>query len=134
MSKYATAEQLTNVVHKRRFGEVDLPILGVTVRFQSMTEDEYSQYESAVLALKGGGLRKAKLEDANRRFLVLCLVDGDGNRLFADKQVDEFKKWDMADIKILYKACSEHCGISESDIEDLVKNSDAMNASDSATD
>lgn len=133
MSKYATAEQLVNYAPKRRYKEeVECPVSGFKLRIQSLMESELGKYDADTLTTKGA-IRKSKLEDANRRLIVLCLVDDDGNRLLTDKQTHIFERWDSVDTKHLYKECAEHCGISEGDIEAMAKNSDATIDDDSAT-
>jgi len=109
----------------RRFKTIGpLPVRGVHVRIQSLTEREKSNWESETIAKKGDGLRVDKLRDANRRLLQLCLVDEDGNRFVTDAMRTEMGEWDSADTAFLYDECSRHCGINKADLEGLVKNSE----------
>jgi len=113
---------------KRRYKEVTLPVNGYKVRIQSMSEGELSRYQSAAMNSTGSGTRKARLEDATRRLFVLCLVDQAGNRILGKADIEKFTDWDAADTSFLYDECAAHCGISQRDIEDLVKNSEEMSA------
>ena len=108
----------------RRHKVVELPVSGHRVRIQSITERELSAFQTATIASGGTGLRKSRLEDANRRFIVLCLVDDAGNRILNTSHIGKLADWDAADTSFLYNECASHCGISREDIEDLVKNSE----------
>jgi len=118
----ATANELFTGVPKRRFRTVTLPVMGATVRIQSLTEREFSGYQAASFNNKGQ-IRPTGMRDATRRLIALCLVDDDGNRVCGSEQVSQLAEWDSADTQFLYGQCAEHCGINSDDIEDLVKNS-----------
>lgn len=127
MSDFAVAADLFGKgTCPRRYKVTDpLPVRGVKVRIRSLTEREVSEYQSATIAKKGDGLRTDRLKDANRRLIALCLVDGDGNPYVTPAMQSEMSDWDAADTSFLYDACAQHCGLNKSDIEDLVKNSEA---------
>jgi len=113
----------------RRYKVTDpLPVQGVKVRIRSLTEREVSEYQAQTIAKKGDGLRTDRLKDANRRLIALCLVDGDGNPYVTPAMQTEMADWDAADTGFLYDECAKHCGLNKSDIEDLVKNSEATPA------
>ena len=109
---------------QRRFQLLTLPISRFLVRIRSITEREYSKYQAATVSAKGGGLRKERLIDANQRFISLCLVDKDGNRLMTTLEAQNMSGWDAGDTSFLYHQCAEHCGLNRDDIEDLVGNSE----------
>lgn len=109
---------------KRRYKTVDLPVRGITVRIQSLTERELSGYESAVVSTSGSGLKRNRLEDATRRLIVLCVVDAEGTRLLSDQHLSQLADWDSADTRTLYADCVQHVGLKAEDVEGLVKNSD----------
>jgi hypothetical protein len=124
----ATRDELLSApAGKRRFAKVALPVSGLRVRIRSLTELELSRYQSAMLA-PGGGIKRSKLDDASRRLIVLCVVDGEGNPLFQDSDLQALADWDSADSGHLYDECAKHCGINRQDIEDLVKASESMAA------
>jgi len=109
---------------KRRYRAVELPVSGHHLRIQSITEQEFSNYQSASVSKKGDKLIASKLKDANRRFIALCLVDADGNRILPTKDSQKLADWDAGDAQYLYNECATHCKINSDDIEDAVKNSD----------
>ena len=107
---------------------------GMYVRIRSLTERESSEYQAKLVAKKGDGLRTERLKDANRRLIALCLVDGDGNTYVTPAMQTQMADWDAADTGFLYSECATHCGLSTSDIEDLVKNSEGTTVADSPSD
>ena len=128
----ATADQLFGQPTVRRFrggkddpGEpLTLPVQKRDVRIRSLTEGELSAYQMETINAKRGGFRASRLKEANARLIVLCLVDGVGNRIATNRNIPAINVWDAADSQYLYDTCVEHCGINSGDIEDLVENSD----------
>jgi hypothetical protein len=120
----ASAEQLFAMAGKRRFTETTLPVAGATVRIRSLTERELSTFQARIVSAKDARQRSARLMEANRRLIAMCLVDADGNALLADADLDRLAELDAADSQALYDACAAHTGINKADVEDLVKNSE----------
>jgi len=109
--KLATvAELLTSLKGKRRYKTVTLPNSGLMVRIQSLMAGEQNRYETVLLSADGK-LDKRRMEDAESRLIVKCIVDDAGNRLFSDAQAPEVAAWDGADAAFLYRECAAHCGI-----------------------
>lgn len=111
---------------KRRFKNLALPVSGHHVRIQSITEREFSDYQAVAVSKSGDKLRTDKLKDANRRFIALCLVDSQGNRILPTKESGKLADWDAGDTSYLYNECASHCKINSEDIEDSVKNSEEI--------
>ena len=129
---FANKDQLLAAASgKRRFREVSLPVSGLLLRIRSLTEGELSGYHAHVATAKTDAGRSRRLEGATRRLFALCLVDGDGNRIFSDTESDGLSGMDAADSQRLYDACAEHVGINQRDIEELVKNSEPTGTADS---
>ncbi len=125
----ANAEQLFAPC-KRRYKSVTLPVSGLNVRIRSLTERETADYQTQTLA-KSGNYKMSKLEDATRRLIVLCLVDGAGNRILNHTHMEKIAEWDSADAAHLYKECATYTGVNTEDIESLVKNSGKVTVEDS---
>ena len=127
----ATAAQLFDKPSVRRYrgGDDDpgepltLPVKQLRVRIRSLTEGEFSAYDNAVVGTRGQ-LRSDRLKDASRRLIVLCLVDGAGNRLLGKEHIAKLVGWDSTDIQYLYRECTTHVGTSVEDIEETIKNSE----------
>lgn len=132
----ATAEQLRASGGKvvRRFKELDpLPVNGMKFRIQSMTEGELSKYQLAVVASRGQGIVRARMEDAERRLFVHCLVDAEGNRMLNNSETAIFVDWDSADSADLFNACAGHCGVTRDDIEQLAAHKTSVKNSSETT-
>lgn len=114
----------------RRYKTVTLPVSGLTVRIQSLTEREVSDYQAAAVQMRSGQptAKAERLKDASRRWIVLCLVDSAGNRILNDSHVARLADWDAADTQFLYEECAAHVGLKSADLDSLVKNSEASPA------
>lgn len=109
----------------RRYRYVSLPELELSVRIQSLTEKEKSEFEAWVLDKKGGLVRE-RLLSGRRRLIVLCLVDEEGNRLLADDDTATLAELDGAPLSRLFDECRLHVGLERDDLENLIKNSDSV--------
>lgn len=124
----ATAADLFGRPSPRRYKTLDpLPVKGLVVRIQSLTEREKADWESETISKKGTGLRLNKLKDSARRLIQRCVVDADGNCYITDAQREEMCDWDSADTGFLYDEIAAHCRINQDDVEALVKNSETTN-------
>jgi hypothetical protein len=119
---------------KRRYATVDIPERDITVRIQSLSENEKSQYETCLIAKNGKGIMRERLQDATRRLLALCIVDDNGDRIFTDGDLSELANLDAFVSSRIYDACQEHCGFNKGDIDETVKNTEQNNLDDSTTD
>lgn len=105
----------------RRFQDYKLPD-GRAFRVRSLTEAERSQWEMATVDGKGKPVRD-KLLSARRRLVCLTLVDDQNRPLLSADDESLLASQDGGMIEAIYKAAAEHCGITNSDVETLVKNS-----------
>lgn len=121
---------------KRRIKEITLSN-GLTGRIQSLFEDELSAYEAIAYDEKGQ-FQTARLRLRRRKLIQLCLIDDNGNRLYAPKEVTEIKL-DGGVAKELFALCLTHCGLDEAekasgDIDTKKDNSDPIGDADSSSD
>lgn len=112
---------------KRRYAEVKCG--DMTFRLQSLTEAEKSHFEKSILTSKG----RIK-DDARRRLLVATLVDSDGKRLLTDADLRQLSELDGKVSQKLAAAAMEHTGFTDSDMDDLEKNSDSIHGEGSYSD
>jgi len=124
--KLTNPDEMFGAVVKRRYKSITLPVSKFHVRIQSITEQEYAAYQAAAWSKKGDALRTDRMRSANRRFIALCLVDEDGNRILAANQSEKLSNWDAGDTAYLYNECASHCKINSEDIEESVKNSEEI--------
>lgn len=119
---------------KRRFETYPVPFdeRKRSVRLRSLTAKEHGEYEVANLSKKGGLIRD-RLIEAKRALIALTVVDADGNPILTEADVAGMEGTDGRLVAFCYAKACEHCGITESEVEDMVKNSGTIDASSSAT-
>lgn len=106
----------------RRYRDVEVD--GLKFRVQSISEGERSAIETDhALAADDDKKKRQAMQCYKSRFIVSCLVDGQGNRIFADNDVETVKQMDSRITNRLMDAIEEHIGISAEDSEALAKNS-----------
>jgi hypothetical protein len=100
---------------QRRYGTLDLPVLGQTVRYQSLTERETAAFELASEWKRDelGNLYRdeAAVEQTRGRLIVACLVDAEGNRLLSEADLDQVLDLDGKDIRLLFGTLQVHCNL-----------------------
>ena len=116
---YATKAALL-AANKRRFTDVDVPGVG-KMRLRSLTERERSGYESGMLG-KDGRTNLKKIAEAKVALIVLCLCDAEDRQLLSSADAAALGELDSSVTNVLFDACTKHCGISETDVEELAKN------------
>jgi hypothetical protein len=123
---YASEAELFDEKAKRRYDVVQLPTNGKRIRIQSLMEQELAVYQGILASTPTGTASfRNRLADAARRLIVLCAVDGAGNRILNKSHVARMgTEWDAADVQTLFDRCVQHVGIRTGDIEELVKNSE----------
>ena len=111
---------------------IDVPEWGGSVRVRTVTAQEKDAWEESLQTGKG---RNIKLDLANVRakLVALTVVDDDGNRLFTDKDVLALGRKGAKAMSRVYDAASKLNGISEEDLETIVKNSGQTPSDDSST-
>ncbi len=97
----------------RRYGEFTMPSTGVTYRYRSLSEAEFSEFEMALYVRDDDGLRTDddRHKDMRGRLIVLCLCDENGERILTDGDVEKIGQLDAGDTGALYDALKEHCGL-----------------------
>ena len=108
----------------RRCRSVTLPVSGFTLRIQSLTEREKSNFEAAAWkpGKTGQEMDPTKIKTAGLRLALLCVVDDAGNRMLNESHLAKMQDWDSLDTEYLHKECNRHVGFGGASIEDLEKN------------
>ncbi len=111
---------------------VPVPEWDGEVKVRTVTAQEKDAWEESLQKGKG---RNIKLDLANVRakLVALCVVDDDGNRVFSDGDVLALGRKGAKAISRIYAAASELNGISDEDLETIVKNSEKTQSDDSST-
>lgn len=91
----------------RKYAQCQL--LTLQVRLQSLTERERAAYER--LSFDEDGVWQVDcIEGRRRELLVRCIVNDEGQRLFADNEADQLAELDGGDMDLLFDAARELCG------------------------
>lgn len=105
---------------KRRYTEVSLPVAGIKVKIQSLTESEKSEFEASLFDANGKKIRGRSI-DSRARLIALCLVDDAGERLLYPGDEQAVMQMDSADTGALWSAIWDHLEPAAK-IEELAKN------------
>ena len=99
--------------------KVAVPEWGGDLYIRVMTVGERDAYENEWQRKKDTGV-----EDFRTKFLVRCLVDEKGNRLFDNGDVQRLAEKSARVMNRVWLAAMEHNNLSDASIEELAKNSE----------
>lgn len=126
--EFASRAQLLGATG-RRFGQHTLPMCGLTVRYRSLCDGEFTAYEESFLAKseEGETIRDPKQRPLLcTRLIAACLCDADGNRLLQPGDETALLELDAEDISSLSDTLRVFLGIDQrarrARTEDLAKN------------
>lgn len=100
------------------YEDVPVPEWGGTVRLRTLTGSERDKFEAGVY----GDGKKVKLDDFRARLCALCMVDGEGNRLFGDSEVKQLGKKSASGLNRVFEKATHINGFSDQDVEELTGN------------
>lgn len=115
---------------------VDVPEWGGKVILRGLTSVERDDYEQGMVETSPNGSVKAKrkLHNVRAGLVVRCIVDEQGERVFADSDVEELGLKNAAVIDRLWDVCRRLCGMSTEDEEKLAQDFDQAQADSDASD
>ena len=102
----------------KRIQKVDVPEWGTPVFMRTMTAGERDAWELAWLDKQG----KGGVANFRSVFLVKCLCDEDGTRLFSDGEVEQLAAQDSRVINRLFEIAREQNGLTTEQVDELAKN------------
>ena len=106
---------------KRRYIEIEVAGIKDKVRLQSLSARECSQLEASSVDDKGNASKwLMSLYDA--RWVVACVVDESGDRVFSDSDVEEVGAQDSFVIDVIAAAARNHCNSGIQTVQELEKN------------
>ena len=119
------------------FEDVEVPEWGGTVRIAAMSGTDRDRWELSMMQADDKSERGFRMNfDAYSRvrLVALCLVDDNFQRIFVtDKQIEALGQKSGAIMDKLYGVAQRVNGLSDEDIEDLEKNSVAVQNGDSGS-
>ena len=98
--------------------EVEVPEWGGNVRIQTMTGYARDAFESSITG-KNGGVNTVNIR---AKLVAACIVDDDGELMFAEKDVAKLGKKSAAALERVFAAAQKLNRISDGDVEELAKN------------
>lgn len=105
--------------------KVDVPGWGDSVFMAPMKGFERDAFE---MGCADGGMANFRA-----KLVGLCLVDGDGNRLFNNNEVDKLGNKNANILNTLFDHARKLCGMTDDDVEELAGNSESAPKDDSGS-
>jgi hypothetical protein len=100
---------------------VEVPEWNATVYIRSITAAEIDSWQDETYQLNGTDLKVNK-KNIRARLLARCLVDADGQRVYADDEADELGAKNNKVVERLYLVAQRLNAVTNKDVEDLAKN------------
>ena len=102
----------------KKIKKVEVPEWGTPVFMRTMTAGERDAWELAWLDKQG----KGGVANFRSVFLVKCLCDENGTRLFADNEVEQLAAHDSKVVNRLFEIAREQNGLTSDQVDELAKN------------
>lgn len=115
----------------RKHEDVHVPEWDGTVRVRGLSGEDRDAYEAEFVDAKGKPAAQ-RLRNIRAKLLVKCLVDEDGNRLFADNQAKALGAKNGAVVDRLFDVARRLSGIGQDAVAEGKDDSDSE-ANDSST-
>lgn len=123
----STAQDFLRNKGKRRFGRCKAAErFGLTARMRSLSAGEKNDYERGAWNAEHTQLVEERVKLQKVRLIALCLVDREGNLIFDEDQIPELLELDAGLTDAVFVEVSRHVGFQDGEVEDLVKNSEAI--------
>jgi len=115
-----TREQILGV-EDLGFEDVDVPEWGGVVGVGMMTGAERDSFEQEIVTRQG---KKVHMNLANirARLVALCVVDGDGGRVFSEADVKALGRKSAVALNRVFEVAQRINGLTEADMEELAGN------------
>lgn len=124
-----TANDFFQKTAERRIAPVKgLETWDITAFMRSMTQREKDDFEASVLDDDLNKVDTERLKTVKARLVIACLCDVTGRSLFEASDVDRVRNLDSKVIEIIHRQIESHVGFDRKDLENLVKNSKAVQA------
>jgi len=111
--------------------EVEVPEWGGSVFVKGLSGKERDEYQVSIMQ-KNGKNYDVNFKNATVKLVVACVVDKEGKRLFETADIDILSSKSGKALNRLYEVATRVSGLSPDDVDELVKNSEAI-PSDSST-
>lgn len=131
MSKYLSRDAILQAQDIQR-EEVAVPEWGGTVLVRGLTGKERDGLEASMIEGKG---KKANVNLANLRAKLVsrAIVDENNQRMFTDADIQALSGKSAAALNRVYEVAQRLSGITQEDVDELTKNSEAAQSEDSGS-
>jgi len=121
----------------RSYEVIEIPEWGpkdgppAVVRIRGLTGSERDAWEESMLRDNGRGRRTTVWTNARAKLAALCIVDGNGERVFSDRDAIALGMKSAAALQRIWDKCQHLSGLTNEDVDELAKNSGGdLNGSD----
>jgi len=97
----------------------------VFVRLRGLTGSERDAWEASLLKDEGGRRPKMDYTNLRAKLIVHSWVDGDGRRVFNDRDAPALGRMSASALQRLFEVCQKLSRLTDEDVEELTKNSNA---------
>ena len=135
MGLLSNVKQLAEI-QDRDFQDIEVPEWGAAVRLAVMTGIDRDSWEMSMMKAdnseRGFGINLQAYSRAN--MVARCIVDEDFKRIFkTQKDIEVLSQKSSFVLDRLFDICQEMNGITDDDIDELEKNSEAAQSGDSGS-
>lgn len=110
--------------------DVQVPEWDGFITVQEMTAAQRDEFDEFVLKMR----EQNKVQGLRAVVVSICAIDEDGERIFSDLDVPDLQKQSSKVIGRIADAALKLSGMSNEDVEEQVKNSETVPASDTSSD
>lgn len=114
------------------YEDVEVPEWGGIVRIRGLSGDERDRYEQSLVKFSGSNMQPT-FSGARARLVAWSIVDGDGNRIFSDREIKLLGAKSAHALERVYEAARKLSGLTEEDIEEMVGNSASVQSDGSTS-
>ncbi len=131
MSQYLTKDQILQA-QDIMFEDVPVPEWGGTVRVVTLTGNERDAIEASMIVGKGKN-KDVSLANLRAKVVARSVVDEEGKRIFEDEDIAALGRKSAAALNRVYEVAQRLSGITQEDVDELTKNSEAAQSDDSGS-
>lgn len=103
--------------------DVEVEEWGGAVRVRALTGAERDAFEQSIVEQRGKSTR-VNMRNIRAKLVALTVVDGDGKRLFSDKDAELLGKKSAVALNRVFEIAQKLSGLSPEDMEELSGNSE----------
>lgn len=113
--------------------DVNVPEWGGMVRVGMLTGAERDAFEQ-VIVVRQGKKTHMNLDNIRARLVALCVVDGDGQRVFSETDVKALGRKSAVALNRVFEVAQRLNGLTDEDMEELAGNLETGQSGDSTSD